>query len=97
MMRGWTQEVERRIARPLGKYRSEKEPDMVLMRRLTRKEYKLLSFLLDDPKNRETVQKRLNLSPLCFEDLCQNITKKLNLDRIKQELFHNRLKLYSNY
>lgn len=75
------------IENPLGDYRSEEDIDLVLRRRLTKKEYKVLLAEIRGEPDRESLMEKLNLDEKRRADLWENTMKKINSDRIKKELF----------
>ena len=78
--------LEAVIQKPLGEFRPAGELEMVLRRRLTKKEFKLLlGRLTDEPA--EELAARLKLDEQRLAELQDRIRHKLNQDRIKRELY----------
>jgi len=74
------------IQKPLGSFRPTEELEMVLRRRLTKKEFKLLlARLRNEPL--EELAARLKLDEQRLAELQDRIRHKLNQDRIKRELY----------
>ncbi|WP_457608578.1 hypothetical protein [Nitratifractor sp.] len=75
------------IRKPLGTWKDEEEIRWVLRRRLTKKEYKILSARAERNPTKEELLLKLRLDEKRYEELWEKIGKKLNLDSIKKELF----------
>ncbi len=81
------QELSKIIEKPLGNYRTPEDVDLVLRRRLTKKEYKVLLAEIEGKPNRNTLMTKLKLDEKRRSELWENVRKKLNSDRVKRELF----------
>jgi len=81
------EEMDKLIEKPLGEYRSDTEVDLVLRRRLTKKEYKVFFAELLGESDRSSLMEKLNLDEKRYGKLWENAKKKINSDRIKRELF----------
>jgi hypothetical protein len=82
-----TQLLDQHIQKPLGDYLEEDALVLVLKRRLTKKEHKLLLARAHSTPTRTEIQAKLSLDDERYEALWQNVIKKINRDSIKQELF----------
>ncbi len=83
-----TQQLETLILKPAGTaFAEEARLIPILKRRLTKKEYKLLIARAEGTPAREALQQKLALDDDRYEQLWQNIVKKLNNDTIKRELY----------
>ena len=76
--------LETLIKEPLGKFCPKEKLNLVLKRRLTKKEYKTLLLKIQNFSN-EKIKNTLNLPS--FEITWKKIIKKLNSHKIKKELF----------
>jgi len=74
------------IEKPLGKLRNPGELEMVLRRRLTKKEFKLFVAELEELPI-EGVMEKLKLDETRRRELSANTRQKVNQDRIKRELY----------
>ena len=79
--------LERIIEKPLGAYRPDAELKFTLRRRLTKKEYRILLAEIEGTPSKEALLDKLRLEPDRYDQLRDNVRKKLNLDSIKRELF----------
>ncbi len=79
------EEIERIILKPVGVLKGDDELVPVLKARLTKREYKLLLALSEGLSQEETFEK-LKLDNQSYLQLLNKLTKKLNQERIKQEL-----------
>lgn len=79
--------LDRLIEKPPGNYRPDAELKMTLKRRLTKKEYRILLAEIEGSPPEEELRVKLHLNPVRFEELRENVRKKLNSDSIKRELF----------
>ncbi|WP_456429292.1 hypothetical protein [Nitratifractor sp.] len=75
------------IRKRIGHFRSETELKLVLKRRLTKKEYKILFAEIEGEPDRKTLMHTLRLDENRYRELHESLEKKLNLDKIKKELF----------
>ena len=75
------------IRKPLGTLRDDAALTLVLKRRLTKKEYALLTARAAGTPTRATLQARYGLDDTRYQTLETSITKKLNRDTIKRELY----------
>jgi hypothetical protein len=82
-----TQELNRHITKPLGLYHDDVALTSILRRRLTKKEYKVLMACVLKTPTREELQNKLSLDDKRYDAIWNTITKKLNNDTIKRELF----------
>ncbi len=78
-------ELEKQIRKLIKPLRAEEELIEVLRKRLTKKEYKLLNFIVLEKSEAETITK-LNLDKESYDKLYIKLTKKLNQEKLKQEL-----------
>ncbi len=78
--------VEDMIKKPLGVIIDEESLTMILRRRLTKKEYKALSYPLQGLSDEE-IKEKLKLDDKRLEELRKSIVHKLNQDKIKQEIY----------
>ncbi|WP_292661077.1 hypothetical protein [Nitratifractor sp.] len=76
-----------KIRKPLGRFRPETDLKPALKRRLTKKEYKILFAEIDGTPDRETLMRSLRLDENRYRKLYESLEKKLNLDKVKRELF----------
>ena len=74
------------IEKPLGKLKDTDDLEMVLRRRLTKKEFKLFAAELEELPL-ESVMQRLKLDEERRRELAENVRQKLNRDSIKRELY----------
>ena len=74
------------IEKPLGKLRDPEELEMVLRRRLTKKEFKLFVAELEEVPM-EDVMDKLKLDEERRRELSANTRQKVNQDKIKRELY----------
>ena len=74
------------VEKPLGKLNDPETVEMVLRRRLTKKEFKLFVAELEGVPGGEMMQ-RLRLDEKRYRELTANIRQKLNRDSIKRELY----------
>ncbi|DAB41032.1 MAG TPA: hypothetical protein CFH81_01680 [Sulfurovum sp. UBA12169] len=80
-----TEEIEKHIRILVRPLKGEEELDAVLKVRLTKKEYKLLkSWAAQTPT--EEVSAKLNLTEEQYGELSTKLIKKLNQEKLKQEL-----------
>ena len=77
--------IDRIILKPVGVLKGDDELVPVLKARLTKREYKLLLALSEGLSQEETFEK-LKLDNQSYLQLLNKLTKKLNQERIKQEL-----------
>ncbi len=78
--------IENHISKPLGRLKCPEALDEILRRRLTKKEYKL--FIAEsEGKPLEPLMEKLRLDRERAEALRRSARQKLNLDRIKRELY----------
>jgi hypothetical protein len=74
------------VEKPLGTLNDPETTEMVLRRRLTKKEFKLfVAELQGEPM--DEVMKKLKLDEERRRELTANIRQKLNRDSIKRELY----------
>ena len=79
------EEIERIILKPVGVLKGDDELVPVLKARLTKREYKLL-LALSEGLSQEEIFEKLKLDNQSYLQLLNKLTKKLNQERIKQEL-----------
>jgi len=72
----------KKLIKPL---RSEEELVEVLKKRLTKKEYKLLIDISQEVEASKTME-RLSIDTKRYDDLTLKLIKKLNQEKLKQEL-----------
>jgi hypothetical protein len=75
------------VEKPSGMLREAEELEMVLRRRLTKKEFKLFAAEIEGAPPEE-IMRRLRLDRERFRELKADIRRKCNRDRIKRELYH---------
>ena len=78
-------ELEKQIRKLIKPLKMEEELIEVLRKRLTKKEYKLLNSIVLQKSELETIT-LLNLDKGSYDKLCIKLTKKLNQEKLKQEL-----------
>ena len=66
--------------------KSQKELELILKARLTKKEFKLLKLLASNFKE-EDIKKKLNFNQEEFNRVSNNLIKKLNQEKVKQDLY----------
>ncbi len=81
-----TQTIKKLIQKPLGAMIDEESLVMVLRRRLTKKEYKVLSYPLEGLSD-EDIKTKLKLDSNRLKELRKSIQHKLNQDKIKLEIY----------
>ncbi|WP_456457787.1 hypothetical protein [Nitratifractor sp.] len=79
--------LKRKIRKIDGRFRTEEELKLILKRRLTKKEYKILFAEITGYPERSELIRALRLDELRYRELQDNLEKKLNLEKIKRELF----------
>ena len=77
--------IDRIILKPVGLLKGDDELVPVLKARLTKREYKLLLAMSEGLSQEETFE-RLKLDNQSYLQLLNKLNKKLNQERIKQEL-----------
>jgi len=77
--------IDRIILKPVGVLKGDDELVPVLKARLTKREYKLLLAMSEGLSQEETFE-RLKLDNQSYLQLLNKLNKKLNQERIKQEL-----------
>ena len=77
--------LESLVGKPLGPWRSREAIDLVLHRRLTKKEYRLFVAALEDEPLGPLMEK-LRLDEERAKTMRESIRKKLNRDTVKREL-----------
>ncbi len=77
--------VERYIRKLVGRLKKESELTLVLKARLTKREYKLLQGIAGGLPE-ETLQEKLKLDKEHYRVLHDKLVKKLNQEKLKQEL-----------
>ncbi len=78
-------ELEKQIRKLIKPLKMEEELIEVLRKRLTKKEYKLLNSIVLQKSESETIT-LLNLDKGSYDKLSIKLTKKLNQEKLKQEL-----------
>jgi FixJ family two-component response regulator len=81
-----SQYIAAKIDKPLDKLRAEADLEWVLRRRLTKKEFKVLSGDLRGTPE-EAIKSKLKLDDERLAQIRESIRHKLNQDRIKRELY----------
>lgn len=79
------QEILKHIKVPPARLKNDEELHEILKRRLTKKELKCLQALSQNEEI-QNIRQRLNLSSERYDALYQNLVKKLNQEKLKQEL-----------
>lgn len=79
--------LKQKIRKIDGTFRGEEELKLILKRRLTKKEYKILFAEIEGSPERSELMKSLRLDDRRYRDLYENLEKKLNLEKVKRELF----------
>ena len=78
-------EIEKHIKKLVNSLKEEDELLQILKRKLTKKELKLLSGWAKDVPT-ETIQKELSLDEEQYATLSTKLIKKLNQEKLKQEI-----------
>ncbi len=78
-------EIEKIIKNLSFPLKSDKELELALKARLTKKELKLLKALAKN--NLNDLQKQLQIDELSLKELKRKLIKKLNQERVKQSLY----------
>jgi len=76
-----------RITKPLGTLCAEEELVWVLRRRLTKKEYKVFKADVTGEPDTVTLRAALRIDEERHAELTRSVTRKLNSDPLKRELF----------
>ena len=84
-MSEFRQEVEKYIRKLILPLKEENELKEVLKVRLTKKEFKLLQSWVDETPKAE-ISEKLNLDEEKYEELSTKLIKKLNQEKLKQEI-----------
>jgi DNA-binding CsgD family transcriptional regulator len=79
------QEVEKHIRKLILPLKEENELREVLKLRLTKKEFKLLQSWVDETSKAE-ISEKLNLDEEKYKELSNKVIKKLNQEKLKQEM-----------
>lgn len=80
-----TKEIEKHIRILVRPLRGQEELDVILRARLTKKEYKLLKAWAKETSVQE-ISAKLNLTEEQYGELSTKLIKKLNQEKLKQEL-----------
>jgi len=80
-----TDELNKKIRKLTGKLKEADELNIVLKARLTKREYKMLHFWAEEAPI-EDIYSRLNLDSQEYEKFSVKFIKKLNQEKLKQEL-----------
>lgn len=80
-----TKEIEKHIRILVRPLRDQEELDVILRTRLTKKEYKLLKAWAEETSVQE-ISAKLNLNEEQYGELSTKLIKKLNQEKLKQEL-----------
>ncbi|MCD6654302.1 MAG: hypothetical protein LT067_05995 [Sulfurovum sp.] len=80
-----TKEIEKHIRILVRPLRDQEELDVILRARLTKKEYKLLKAWAKETSVQE-ISAKLNLTEEQYGELSTKLIKKLNQEKLKQEL-----------
>lgn len=78
-------EIEKHIRKLVGTLKEEESLVLILKARLTKKEYKLLQGWAEDASI-EAISEKLKLDEESYAALSQKLIKKLNQEKLKQEL-----------
>ena len=78
-------EIEKHIKKLIKPLKDEETLIPILRKRLTKKEYKLLT-MMSQRESTEEVEKKLNLGQEAIIVLQAKLIKKLNQEKLKQEL-----------
>ena len=84
-MSNFREEVEKHIRKLILPLKEESELKEVLKVRLTKKEFKLLQSWVEGTKKAE-ISEKLNLDDEKYEELSTKLIKKLNQEKLKQEM-----------
>ena len=84
-MSNFKQEIEKHIRKLILPLKEEDELREVLKVRLTKKEFKLLQSWIDTAQKSEVLEK-LNLDEEKYKELSAKLVKKLNQEKLKQEM-----------
>jgi hypothetical protein len=79
------QEVKKHIRKLILPLKEENELKEVLKLRLTKKEFKLLQSWVEETPKTEMLEK-LNLDEEKYQELSTKLVKKLNQEKLKQEM-----------
>ncbi len=82
-----TETLKQKIRKIDGAFRTEEELKLILKRRLTKKEYKILFAEIAGHPERSELMEALRLDEQRYRELRENLEKKLNLEKIKREFF----------
>ena len=80
-----TKLLEENIKKLTTELKNEEELRSILKRKLTKKEYKVLCFIVDETPKDEQLQK-LSLDEERYEEVKTKAFKKINFSQLKQEL-----------
>ncbi len=78
-------EIKKHIKKLINPLKDDDELIPILRKRLTKKEYKLLR-MMEDNITRENIYTKLNLDQESLDMLKTKLTKKLNQEKLKQEI-----------
>ena len=81
------EKLTKEIRNPLGEFKEESEVKLILRKRLTKKEYKILFFDIDNNISKQELMEKLSIDETRFKELKESISKKLNRDSIKRDLY----------
>jgi len=81
------EKLTKKIRNPLGEFKEESEVKLILRKRLTKKEYKILFFDIDTNLSKQELMEKLSIDETRFKELKESISKKLNRDSIKRDLY----------
>ncbi len=79
------QQLQGLIRKLIGTLKSEEDLNVVLKARLTKREYKILKAWVEDISVKDICEK-ISLSKEDYEKLSAKLIKKLNQEKLKQEL-----------
>lgn len=79
------EELNKYIRKLAGELKDSKELTLVLKARLTKREYKMLLAWAED-SSKEMISGKLKLDNESYARLSQKLIKKLNQEKLKQEL-----------
>ena len=78
-------EIEKHIKKLIKSLKDEETLIPILRKRLTKKEYRFL-IMMSEKENTEEIEKKLNLGQEALIILQAKLIKKLNQEKLKQEL-----------
>lgn len=84
-MRTLTEELEKNIKKLIKPLKTDEDLIPVLKKRLTKKEYKLIQMMANETPL-DQINQKLNIEKESYELLRSKLIKKVNQEKLKQEL-----------